>query len=358
MKYALIGCSRIASNHVKAAKNNKLDILAVCDVFADKMPLIIEKEGLHSGVRQYTDYKEMVVKEKPDLISIATGSLTHAEMALFCIERGINVIVEKPIAMSITDADKIVEAAKKNNVKVCVCHQNRFNTAVQELKKAVEQGRFGRMSHGTLHVRWNRSQSYYSQSPWRGTWAQDGGCLMNQCIHGIDLLIWLLGGEVSRVYGTTRKQLHDYLEAEDVGLAILQFKNGVIAAVEGTVNVFPKNLEETLYIFGERGTVKLGGTSTNNIDIWQFDNETSNDQKNKGLVLQTSTAQGEGHTKLFADMIDAVKNNRKPYVDEIAGRNALEIVLAIYKSAQTGQPVTLPLKNAATTDFINMFAKP
>lgn len=206
-----------------------------------------------------------MIEDHPDiqLISIATESGIHAEIALYCIDKGINVIIEKPIAMSLADADKIITLSEERHVKVSACHQNRFNVAVQKMRAALEAGRFGKLSHGSIHVRWNRNQDYYTQAPWRGTWAQDGGALMNQCIHGIDLLRWTFGDEIEEVYGQTRQQFHHYLEAEDIGMAVVKFKNGAIATIEGTTNVYPKNLEETLYIFGENGTVKIGGTSTN-----------------------------------------------------------------------------------------------
>ena len=357
MKYALIGCGRIATNHMKAAVNNELEIVAVCDVLPEKMEAILEKHELadDKNIKTYTDYKEMIEKEQPELVSIATESGIHAEIALHCIDKGVNVIIEKPMAMSIEDADKIIALAEERHVKVSACHQNRFNVAVQELRKAVEAGRFGMLSHGSIHVRWNRNQGYYDQAPWRGTWAQDGGALMNQCIHGIDLLRWMMGDEIEEVYGATRQQFHDYLEAEDVGMAVIKFKNGAIGTIEGTTNVYPKNLEETLYIFGENGTVKVGGTSTNNIDVWDFADETEDDQKNKGLEEQTSNVYGNGHTSLFADVIDAIKNDRTPYVDAVAGRNALEVILSIYKSQKTGMPVKLPLENFASTDMKGEF---
>ena len=223
------------------------------------------------------------------------------------------------------------------------------------MRKAVESGRFGKLSHGSIHVRWNRNKDYYTQASWRGTWAQDGGALMNQCIHGIDLLRWMMGDEVEEIYGVTRQQFHDYLEAEDIGMAVVKFKNGAIATIEGTTNVFPKNLEETLYLFGEKGTVKLGGKSTNNIDVWDFADESEQDQKNKGLEEETCNVYGNGHTSLFADMIDAIKNDRKPYVDAVAGRNALEMILAIYKSQKTGMPVKLPLEDFSSIDMQGEF---
>ena len=322
MRYALIGCGRIATNHMKAAVNNQLEISAVCDVVPEHMEVLLAKHELQNdmSILRYTDYRSMIQEVKPDLVSIATESGIHAEIALFCIDHGVHVIIEKPMAMSISDANEIIQRSEEKHVKVSACHQNRFNIAVQEMRHALEAGRFGRLSHGSIHVRWNRNQGYYDQAPWRGTWAQDGGALMNQCIHGIDLLRWTFGGEIEEVYGQTRQQFHDYLEAEDVGMAVVKFKNGAIATIEGTTNVYPKNLEETLYIFGKKGTVKIGGTSTNNIDVWDFADESEADTKNKGLQEETSNVYGNGHTSLFADMIDAIQNDRKPYVDAYAGR--------------------------------------
>ncbi|SDP06538.1 Gfo/Idh/MocA family protein [Selenomonas ruminantium] len=359
MKYALIGCGRIAINHIKAAVNNQLEIVAVCDIVPEKMEALLAKHGLEkdSSIARFTDYKEMLMAVKPDFVSIATESGKHAETALYCIDNGIHVIIEKPMAMSMADADGIVRRSKEKNVKVAACHQNRFNVAVQKMRQAVEGGRFGKLSHGSIHVRWNRNHGYYDQAKWRGTWAQDGGALMNQCIHGIDLFRWMLGGEVDTIYAQTRQQFHDYLECEDLGMAVVTFKNGAIGTIEGTTNVYPQNLEETLYLFGETGTVKLGGKSTNNIDVWDFADETEADQANKGLEEATSNVYGNGHTSLFADMMDAIQNDRAPYVDAEAGRNAVEMILAIYKSAATGQPVKLPLVDVASTDFTGRFDK-
>lgn len=358
MKYALIGCGRISTNHIKAVINNKLELVAVCDVLPEKMEELLAKNGLEkdTSIKRYTDYKQMIA-ENPDiqLISIATESGLHAEIALYCIDNGINLIIEKPMAMSMADADEIVCRAEEKHVKVSACHQNRFNIAVQQLRKAIEGGRFGKLSHGSIHVRWNRNKNYYTQAPWRGTWAQDGGALMNQCIHGIDLLRWMMGNEVEEIYAQTRQQFHDYLECEDIGMAVVSFKNGAVATIEGTTNVYPKNLEETLYIFGENGTVKLGGKSTNNIDVWDFVDETEADAANKGLEEAASNVYGNGHTSLFADVVDAIENDREPYVDAKAGRAALEMILAIYKSAAEGRPVKLPLTDTSSLDFVGRF---
>ena len=357
MRYALIGCGRISTNHILAAKNNHLEIAAVCDIRPEAMENVLAKHGLEQdpSIARYTDYIKMLDEVKPTLVSIATESGIHGEIALACIDRGIHVIIEKPMAMSMAEADEIIRRSREKHVKVAACHQNRFNMAVQKTRAALEAGRFGRLSHGSVHVRWNRNRGYYTQAPWRGTWAQDGGCLMNQCIHGVDLLRWMLGDEVEEVYGVTRQQFHDYLEAEDVGMAVLKFKNGAIGTIEGTTNVYPKNLEETLYLFGETGTVKIGGTSTNNIDVWDFADETEADAANKNLKEATSNVYGNGHTGLFADMVQAIEEDRAPYIDAVAGRNALEIILAIYKSQKTGLPVKLPLTDFASTDMAGTF---
>lgn len=357
MRYVIIGCGRISTNHIKAAIHNKLEIVSVCDINPNHIESILQKNGLAgvSSIAHYSDYHKMIEEQKPELVSIATESGKHAEIALFCIEHGCNVIMEKPIALSLADADKIILAAEKYNVKVSACHQNRFNVAVQKTRKALESGRFGKLSHGSINVRWNRDQNYYTQAPWRGTWTKDGGCLMNQCIHGIDLLRWMMGDEVDTVYGVTRQQQHHYLEAEDVGMAVVKFKNGAIGTIEGTTNVYPKNLEETLYLFGQNGTVKIGGTSTNNIDVWDFADENETDLDNKNLQEATSNVYGNGHTSLFADVIDAIQNDRAPYVDAKAGRRALEMVLAIYKSQKTGLPVKLPLENFSSIDMEGEF---
>lgn len=358
MKFALIGCGRIATNHVKAVINNSLEFVAACDLLSNAINLLLEKHGLENddSIAKYNDYKQMLIEHPEiDIVAIATDSGVHAEIAIWCIDHGFNVIIEKPMAMSMEEAEEIVRLSKEKGVKVSVCHQNRFNIAVQEMRNALETGRFGRISHGSINVRWNRGREYYQQASWRGKWASDGGCLFNQCIHGIDLLRWMMGDEVEEVYGVTKQQFHDYLECEDVGMAVVKFANGAVGTIEGTVNVYPKNLEETLYLFGETGTVKIGGTSTNNIDVWTFADENEKDKMNKGLKEATSNVYGNGHTSLYADMIDSIESDRKPYIDAVAGKNAVEMILAIYQSAATGKPVKLPLKDVSSTDFENMF---
>lgn len=356
MKYALIGCGRIAVNHIKAAVGNSLDIVAMCDILPQQIDILCSKVPFEGSFDRYEDYRKMLAEHPEiELVSIATDSGRHAEIALYCIEQGKNVIIEKPMAMSMKDADAIVQAAEKSGLVVSVCQQNRFNVAVQETRKALEAGRFGKLSHGSINVRWRREKAYYDQADWRGKWASDGGCLFNQCIHGVDLLRWMMGDEVEEVYGVTRRHFHDYIECEDLGMAVVRFKNGAVGTIEGSVNVFPRDMEETLYLFGEKGTVKIGGTSTNNIDVWDFADEKEEDKENKGRQVTVGNIYGSGHMALYADVIDAINTGRKPYVDAKAGRNAVEMILAIYKSSITGQPVKLPLADTASTDFEGYF---
>lgn len=355
MKYALIGCGRISPNHIEAAKNNRLEFVAICDILPEAMEDKAGKLGLE-GVRRYTDYREMLEKEQPELVAIATESGKHAAIALDCIEAGCNVIIEKPIALSMADARAIVEAGRRKGVVVCANHQNRFNKSVRYIRKALEESRFGRLSHGAAHVRWNRGPGYYTQAPWRGTWAQDGGCLMNQCIHNIDLLRWMMGDEVEEVMAYTDQLEHPYLEAEDLGMALVKFSNGSYGLIEGTTNVYPKNLEETLYLFGQTGTCKAGGTSDNIIEEWAFaDGLDDPEYVKKTYGENPPSVYGFGHTPLYADVIEAIQQGRDPYVTGEAGMRALEMVLAIYKSAAEHRPVKLPLDDCSTMDFAGRF---
>lgn len=354
MRYALIGCGRISPNHIAAAKANKLEVVALCDILQENMTDKILKFDLPDSVKLYTDYKEMLKAEEIDLVAIATESGKHAAIALDCIEAGCNLIIEKPIALSLSDAESIIQLADAKGVKVCASHQNRFNKSIQKIREAVDKKRFGRMFYGTAHIRWCRDHEYYDRASWRGTWDQDGGALMNQCIHNIDLLRWMMGDDVVEVVGMTDRLNHGYIEAEDMGIALVRFANGSYGIIEGTTDIYPKNLEETLYLFGEKGTVKAGGTSVNRIEEWRFSDMLDNpDEVKSSFKENPPNVYGYGHTPLYADMIDAIENGREPYVDARAGKRALELVLAIYKSAATGEIVRFPMADCSTMDFKN-----
>ena len=356
MRYALIGCGRISTNHIVAPQNNGLDIVAICDVDESCMRDKVLKFRLKESIKRYIDYKEMIKTEQPELVAICTESGKHAEIALFCIEHGCNCIIEKPIALSIVDADAIISASIKYHVKVCACHQNRFNKSIQIIREAVDMNRFGRLFYGTAHIRWCRDREYYDRAPWRGTWNQDGGALMNQCIHNIDLLRWMMGGEIDEVVGMMDRLNHPYIEAEDMGIALIKFKNGCYGLIEGTTDIYPANLEETLYIFGEKGTVKAGGQSVNVIEEWRFSDMLDDPEEIKGKFHENPpNVYGYGHTPLYADVVNAIEQGRQPYVTALDGKKALELVLAIYKSATEGKSVKFPIEDCATVDFKGRF---
>lgn len=293
----------------------------------------------------------MLEKEEIDVITIATESGYHPAIAIYCMDKGKNVIVEKPMALSTGDADRMILCSEKNKVKLCVSHQNRFNLPIQKLRGAVESGRFGKMINATASIRWNRNMGYYTQAPWRGTWQLDGGTLMNQCIHDIDLLQWMIGGEVESVYSQTGTFLRD-IEGEDFGAILIRFKNGAIGIIEGSACVYPKNLEETLSIFGETGAVSIGGLAVNRIETWRFgdtlDNEADILKEQEG---DPDSVYGFGHTPLFKDMIDAINTGREPLINGVEGKKGMEIILAAYKSQKTGLPVVFPMGEFSTLEM-------
>ena len=359
---ALIGCGRISFKHIEAYVDNAdlMNLVAVCDPVPGKALKISEEYLAQVSGREislYSDYHQMLTEIKPDIVTIATESGKHAEIAITCFEAGCHVICEKPMALSTSDADAMIAAAKKAGKKFAVCFQNRFNAPVVRSRAALEAGRFGRLLHGMVQIRWNRNEAYYAEAPWRGTWEQDGGTLMNQCTHGIDLLQWMLGEDAVRVYAQTRRYMRP-IEAEDFGAAIIEFANGAVGIIEGTADIFPTNLNETLSIFGETGSVVIGGLAVNRLETWRFaDADAQGDTE--AAVLDPNekdppTVYGFGHSALFKDFIEAIDNNREPLVSGEKGKKALEIILAIYKSQKTGLPVDLPC-DFSTLEMIGAF---
>lgn len=360
LRFAIIGCGRISYKHVEALVNNKqeAELVSVCDIVEanaiSRKNEYIKAMGDHVEVKVYTDFKEMLDKENINVVTIATESGYHPEIAMYCMNKGKHTIVEKPMALSIDDANKMIKCAKDNNVKLCVSHQNRFNKPIQMLRKSVEEGRFGRILNGTARILWNRNMGYYEQAPWRGTWELDGGTLMNQCIHNIDLLQWMLGGEIDSVYAQCDTFIRD-IEAEDFGAIMIRFKNGAIGIVEGSACVFPKNLKETLDIFGEKGTACIGGLAVNKIEAWRFGDNLDNEEEIlKAQEGDPDSVYGFGHTPLFKDMIDSINNDREPLINGEEGIKGMAIILAAYKSRLTGMPVKFPFENFSTMDMIDI----
>lgn len=355
LRFALIGCGRISKNHIVASAENKdiCELVAVCDQVTERAEQKAAQYEELMGVRPavYADYKKMLEEMEIDCCAIATESGYHAEIALYCIQHGKHVLVEKPMALSTADAEKMIAEAKAHKVTLGVCHQNRFNAPIQQLHKALEDGRFGKLVNGTARILWNRTMPYYEQAPWRGTWAQDGGTLMNQCIHNIDLLQWSLGGEPDTVMAMTGNFLRD-IQAEDFGAILIRFKNGAIGIVEGTACVYPKNLEETLSIFGGTGTAVIGGLAVNRVQTWNFEEPApQDDEVAKINGTDPKDVYGSGHTPLYANYIHAIENGVDPLVSGTEAIKAMKIILAAYKSQKTGQPVKFDDLEFSTLDM-------
>lgn len=333
LNFAIIGCGRISYKHVEALIDNykEAKLVAVCDIVEEKA---IERKKQYENnidnsiVNVYIDYIEMLENEKVDVAVIATESGYHAKHTIDCLNKNLHVLVEKPMALSIEDMDKMIGLAKEKNKKICVSHQNRFNPPIQKLRRAIEEGRFGKLINGTARILWTRDDNYYKQADWRGTRDLDGGTLMNQCIHNIDLLQWMMGSEVDRIHAETDTFLRN-IEMEDFGAILIRFKSGAIGIVEGSACVYPKNLEETLSIFGEKGTVVIGGLAVNEIKTWQFADERDYDKIDESV--EVDSVYGQGHTPLYKDFIDAINNNREPLINGEEGKKSVEIVLRAYE---------------------------
>ena len=343
LNFAIIGCGRIANKVVDGIVSNskKAKLVAICDILEDKMNQIekryIEKTNIKNEIVKNSNYKELLDKVKVDVVIVSTESGYHEEIGLYFLENGVNVIIEKPIAMSIQGAQKIVDKAKEKKLKLAACHQNRFNYPVQLLKKAIQENRLGKVFNGMARILWTRDDNYYLQAPWRGTWALDGGTLMNQCIHNIDLINWMMDDEIDTVYSQTSNYIRN-IEAEDYGVIIIRYKSGKIATIEGSAIIYPKNLEETLTVTGEKGTVVIGGMAVNKINTWRVEGD--NEEEYLSIDCgDPNSVYGYGHEALYKDFIEAIEENREPLVNGVAGLNAVKIILAAYKSQKTGLPV-------------------
>lgn len=352
---AIIGCGRISHKISEGVADNypKMQLKALCDLIEDKTykteKTYNEKICKINKINKYIDYKEMISKEKIDIAIISTESGYHEEIGLYCLEHGIHTIIEKPLAMSIEGAQRLVDKAKEKNLKLAASHQNRFNYPIQLLKKAIVDGKLGKIFIGMARILWTRDDNYYLQAPWRGTWELDGGTLMNQCIHNIDLLNWMMDDEIDTVYAQTSTFIRN-IEAEDYGVIVIRYKSGKIGTVEGSVIVYPRNLEETLTITGEKGTVVIGGMAVNKINTWRVEGDKEEDYLNIDCG-DPNSVYGFGHRVLYKDFIEAIEEDRKPLIDGEAGLNAVKIILAAYKSQISGLPIKLDNLNIfSTTD--------
>lgn len=336
---ALVGCGRIAQRHAQLLGGGQIEgarLVAVCDIIADRAQTLGEKYG----VLAYTDMTEMLARHKPDLAAILTESGNHASHAIAAAKHGTNVLVEKPMALTLADADAMIETCDTAGVRLFVVKQNRFNRPVIKLREALEAGRFGKLTLGTVRVRWCRPQHYYDQAPWRGTWGLDGGVLTNQASHHVDLLEWMMG-DVQSVMGMTTKSLAD-IEAEDTATVILRFMSGALGVIEATTATRPKDLEGSISILGERGSVEIGGFAVNQMKIWDFEEKYEGDSEVfERYSVNPPDVYGFGHREYYQHVISALLHGGPNLVDGLVGRRSLELITAIYESVETGQEVRL-----------------
>lgn len=340
---AIIGCGRISHKIAEGiAKNSdRMKLTALCDLVKERT---FETEKTYNkklekeiSISKYKDYKEMLKQNKIDIAIISTESGYHEKIGLYCLENKVNTIIEKPLAMSIEGAQKLVDTANKYNLKLATSHQNRFNYPIQLLKKAIEENRLGEIFNGMARILWTRDDNYYLQASWRGTWELDGGTLMNQCIHNIDLINWMMNDEIDTVYSQTSNYIRN-IEAEDYGVIMIRYKSGKIATIEGSAIIYPKNLEETLTITGEKGTVVIGGLAVNKINTWRVEGD--NEEEYLSIDCgDPNSVYGYGHEALYKDFVDALDENKEPLVNGKAGLEAVKIILAAYKSQKIGMPV-------------------
>lgn len=356
LRLAIIGMGAAARHHLAAVRENAEDIelVAVCDIAPERMSDALGAAGSGGQVMQYTNYRQLLREARPDLAVVATASWLHGQIGLDCLNAGCGALLEKPMALSLREIDEMTRISAERGLLLATCHQYRYSPAVRLAKEALDGGRFGRLSHIAAQVRWSRNREYYEASDWRGSWAKDGGCLMNQCIHVLDLLCWLLG-DIEEVFACTARRQHDYIQGEDLGLALIRAKSGALASFEGTVNVYPRSLEEGLAIFGETGTVKLAGNAVSCVEHWEFADGLDSPDDLRGAVSEAPGAGASGCGKLYADIVDAVRTGRSPLTGGAEGRRAAELVLAIYKSQKTGLPVKLPLEDFSLSEMEGIF---
>ena len=336
LNFGLIGCGRVAPRHAQSIQQlPQTHLAAVADIRASRAHNFSEQYAATA----YQDYHDLLARQDIDAVSICVPSGLHAQVALDALRAGKHVLVEKPIALALDDADRMIQVAKAEQRKLAVVLQNRYNSPMQRLRRLVDEGGLGDLYLGNATDPWYRPQSYY-EDEWHGTWAMDGGALMNQSIHHIDALQWFMG-PVQSVQAYTSTLAHA-MEAEDVGVAVLKFANGALGTIEGSTLTWPQNLEGSVAVFGARGSVKIGGTALNRITLWKVDGQL--EQESELLTSQRvdpPSIYGYSHRAVIADFAEALIGDREPGTPGVTARNSLALVLAIYESARTGREIVL-----------------
>jgi UDP-N-acetyl-2-amino-2-deoxyglucuronate dehydrogenase len=339
IRFALVGCGRIAQNHFASMKqhNERCEIVGVCDIDPKALAAAVET----TGAIPYTSLAEMLAKCDADAYILTTPSGLHANQAIEIAAAGHHVITEKPMATRWEDGKRMVDACDAARVRLFVVKQNRRNATLQLLKSAVDKKRFGRIYMVNLNVFWTRPQEYYDQAKWRGTWEYDGGAFMNQASHYVDLLEWIVGPlESLHAYTAT---LERDIEAEDTGVVNLRWRSGALGSMNVTMLTYPKNLEGSITILGEKGTVRIGGVAVNEVQHWDFSEPDEDDQKVKDASYETTSVYGFGHALYYDNVIKVLRGEAEPETDGREGLKTLEVLIATYLSARDGKRVSLPL---------------
>jgi UDP-N-acetyl-2-amino-2-deoxyglucuronate dehydrogenase len=339
IRFALLGCGRIAQNHFSAIQHheNHAELVGVCDI----NPVAMAEAVKTSGAKAFNSLTEMLANCDADVFILTTPSGLHPDQAIQIAQAGRNVITEKPMATRLADGKRMVKACDQAGVRLFVVKQNRRNATLQLLKKAIEQKRFGKIYMVNLNVFWTRPQSYYDQGAWRGKWEYDGGAFMNQASHYVDLIEWLIGPlESLQAYTAT---LERDIEAEDTGVISLRWRSGALGSMNVTMLTYPKNLEGSITILGEKGTVRIGGMAVNEVQHWEFSEPDPDDEKVKEASYETTSVYGFGHPLYYDNVIKVMRGEAEPETDGREGLKSLEVIIATYLSARDGKRVGLPL---------------
>jgi predicted dehydrogenase len=342
LNVALVGCGRIAKRHADLLGRQLVagaELSAVCDVIAPRATKLAEQ----FRVPWYEDMHQMMTEVAPDIVVVLTESGLHPEHVIALAPYGRHIVVEKPMALALADADAMIEACDRAGVRLFVVKQNRFNVPVAKARQALEAGRFGKLVLGTVRVRWCREQAYYDQDAWRGTWALDGGVLANQASHHVDLLEWMMG-DVESVFAMASTALAR-IEVEDTAVVTLRFASGALGIIEATTAARPRDLEGSLSILGEHGAVEIAGFAVNEMRHWKFVKpEEGDDTVMKEYSVNPPNVYGFGHQAYYEHVVDCIINNKQQLVDGLEGRRSLELISAIYESVETERPVSLRFK--------------
>jgi UDP-N-acetyl-2-amino-2-deoxyglucuronate dehydrogenase len=342
IRIAIVGCGRIAKRHADLLSTGQIvgaQLVAACDVDAERSRAFARKYN----VPGYCVLAEMLEEANADVVAVLTPSGSHAAVAIEVARAGRHVIVEKPMALTLEDADAMIAASDAAGVRLFVVKQNRFNVPVVKAREALEAGRLGKLVLGTVRVRWCRDQSYYDQDSWRGTWAQDGGVIANQASHHVDMLGWFMG-PVQSVHARSLRALVD-IEAEDTVVATLRFRSGALGIIEATAATRPKDLEGSLSVLGAGGTIEIGGFAVNKIRHWNFvESRIEDADVIERFSVNPPNVYGFGHQAYYEHVVDCLAHGKAALVDGREGRASLELVAALYESMASGQEVTLPLK--------------